>query len=111
MIKGNNAYLPNIARRVRGESDLGVEVDTLRNRAMYEWYFRAALAYVPGAYPGSLVVFWPTEEPKHAAIDPTLGWKRLAGEVSVHTIPGGHNTIVTRHIDVIAHHVRSLLSR
>ena len=100
-----------VRKRVRGEADLGVEADTLRNPAMYEWYFRAALAYVPGAYPGSVVVFWPTEEPGHSLADPNLGWAGLAREVSVHTIPSGHNTIVTRHIDLIADHVRMLLSR
>jgi hypothetical protein len=39
-----------------------------------------------------------------------MGWGALAREVHVHAVPSGHNTIVTRHIDVIAAHVQAVLA-
>jgi len=102
--------LDTVVRRGRRNSELGVDASSLRNRVLYEWYFRAALGYVPRAYPGSVLLFWPTDEPAHPPGDATMGWGALAQEVTVHRIAAGHNSIVTRHIDVIARHVQPLLS-
>jgi thioesterase domain-containing protein/acyl carrier protein len=57
----------------------------------YDRYFRAVMGYVPGPFPGRIVLFWPAAQPGGSG-DPTRGWGRLAGRVDVHVVPGDHST-------------------
>ncbi|HEX3176287.1 MAG TPA: amino acid adenylation domain-containing protein [Methylomirabilota bacterium] len=68
----------------------------------FDRYFSLVMSYVPGPWPGHLVVFWPGAERAARPGDPTLGWGALAATVEVHVVPGDHDEIVTRHIARIA---------
>jgi thioesterase domain-containing protein len=65
------------------------------------------MAYVPRAFPGRVLAFWPTEEALRQRGDPTLGWGALVEHVDVVLVPGDHHTIVTRHIELIAREIQA----
>ena len=77
----------------------------------YLSYIKAIADYVPQAYPGRVTLFWGSEGagPQEKAYDPTKGWGEVAAEVEVHSIPGGHLTCVTKHIQALAECLRSSL--
>ncbi len=85
--------------------DAGASVrvgDGLLSEETYQRYFTAVMAYVPRPFPGRLLAFWPTEDPRRRPDDPTLGWGPLVEHVEVVRVPGDHHTIVTRHAESIA---------
>ena len=55
-------------------------------------------SYLPSAYDGAVTLVWAEEEFGSLRPDQVLGWKTLASRVEVRVIPGGHHTILTRHI-------------
>jgi thioesterase domain-containing protein len=73
----------------------------------YARYFTAVMAYVPGPFTGRLLAFWPTEEALRRPDDSTLGWEGLVRQVEVIRVPGDHQTIVTRHTELIARIIRA----
>lgn len=75
----------------------------------FDRYFRAVMGYLPRAFPGRIVLFWPADEPTLHPGDPTMGWGRVAQVVEVHTVPGTHNSIVTRHIQAIGERLATYL--
>jgi hypothetical protein len=66
---------------------------------LFERYYDACLGYVPGPWPGHVVVFWPEDERPARPGDPTFGWGGLVARVDTFCIPGDHDEIVTRHIE------------
>jgi amino acid adenylation domain-containing protein len=76
--------------------------DGLVSEQTYARYYTAVMAYVPRAFPGRALAFWPAEESGRRAGDPTLGWSPLVEHVEVIHVPGDHQTIVTRHAELIA---------
>jgi amino acid adenylation domain-containing protein len=72
-------------------------------------YFELVQSYVPGPWPGDVVVLWPEAEQPARPGDPTLGWGPLARRVDLHLIPGDHDEIVTRQIDRVAELLRAYL--
>jgi len=77
---------------------------------LFERYYDACLGYVPGSWPGHVVVFWPEAEQPARADDPSYGWARLVARVDTFRIPGDHDEIVTRHIERIATTLEELLA-
>lgn len=74
-------------------------------------YDRAALGYVPKHYAGRVIVLWPGELALDNPDDPSDGWSKVAAEVAVHTIPGGHITCVTRHVHDLAGVLQACLEK
>ena len=66
-----------------------------------------AAGYDPGSYPGKITFFWASEEPA------MVGWNKVAGatEVESHSVPGTLMESVTKHISIVAGHVRVCLSK
>jgi thioesterase domain-containing protein len=81
-----------------------------RPRPLFERYYDACLGYVPGAWPGHVVVFWPEGERPARSGDPSYGWASLVERVDTFRIPGDHDEIVTRHIERIATTLDELLA-
>ena len=77
---------------------------------LFERYYDACMGYVPGPWPGRVVVFWPEAELPARAGDPSYGWARLVARVDTFGIPGDHDEIVTRHIERIAITLEELLA-
>jgi amino acid adenylation domain-containing protein len=77
---------------------------------LFQRYYDAVLGYVPGAWPGHVVVFWPDDERPARPGDPTFGWGGLVARVETFRIPGDHDEIVTRHIERIATALEELLA-
>ena len=81
--------------------------DGLVSEQTYARYFAAVMAYVPRAFAGRVLAFWPDEETGRPAGEPTLGWGPLVEHVEVIHVPGNHHTIVTRHSGLIAHTIQT----
>jgi len=77
---------------------------------LFERYYDACMGYVPGPWPGRVVVFWPEAERPGRAGDPSYGWASLVSRVDTFRIPGDHDEIVTRHIERIAATLEELLA-
>ncbi len=58
--------------------------------------------YVPGRYPGRVVLFRSSHLDDRPPAGPTAGWHHLASAVDVHPLPGNHQQAVTRHVEVLA---------
>jgi amino acid adenylation domain-containing protein len=98
-----------LARRMR-QALPASPMPTSRSRPLFERYYDACLGYVPGAWPGHVVVFWPEGERPARAGDPSYGWGSLVTRVETFRIPGDHDEIVTRHIERIATTLEELLA-
>jgi len=77
---------------------------------LFERYYDACMGYVPGPWPGHVVVFWPEGERPARPGDPSYGWQSLVSRVETFRIPGDHDEIVTRHIERIAATLEELLA-
>jgi hypothetical protein len=70
----------------------------------------AAFHYFPGHYNGCLTLL--RTELEREDMDSKLGWGRLASEVEVHEIPGGHYGITYEpHVQVLAARLSQCLDR
>jgi hypothetical protein len=70
---------------------------------------KGALVYLPVPYPGRIDVFWPQEEVATLQRTRGAGWNRFASEVALHTVPGGHHTCITEHVEALASPLREIL--
>ena len=77
---------------------------------LFDRYYDACMGYVPGPWPGHVVVFWPEGERAARPGDPSYGWQSLVSQVDTFRIPGDHDEIVTRHIERIATALEELLA-
>lgn len=73
--------------------------------SVYEW---AVAGYQPSPYTGKLTFFWTEEEPARK-----YNWRPWIAhnEVDIHIIPGNHITSRTRHLSVLAEHLRQCVER
>ena len=78
-------------------------------QAINQDYARAMMSYVPRQYAGRVTLFWPSEWLEETANDPTVGWRKIAAEVDVHIVPGGHLTCLIDNMDELALHLRRCL--
>jgi thioesterase domain-containing protein len=115
--------LPNLARafasvRKNGERQspksetdaTGPIVEDRRKRANAA-YARAIQGYVPGRFCGPVTLLWPSELTLEDPNDPTAGWSRVASDVDVHMVPGGHITCVTNHVTDLARALSTCLEK
>jgi thioesterase domain-containing protein/acyl carrier protein len=64
--------------------------------AVYKANLVAWAKYRPEVYSGPITLFRASDRPLENYLDPTMGWNELAsGEVDLHTIPGGHYSLLT----------------
>jgi thioesterase domain-containing protein len=70
-----------------------------------EAYHRMVSIYVPRRYEGRIVVFKAAD----SRGEPDLGWSRVAREVEVHVIPGGHFTFITRYVSALGARLQASL--
>jgi thioesterase domain-containing protein/acyl carrier protein len=105
-VRGAARLVAQVARRVRRPA--GRAAGPAPPRALGR-YFDLVRSYVPGPWPGDVVVLWPADEPPRRPGDPTLGWGALARRVDAYVLPGDHDEIVTRHIDRVAELLRPYL--
>ena len=70
--------------------------------ARYHHIRNAMMAYVPGRYHGSVTLVWPEEEFRTLRPDQLHGWASLADSSELQVIPGGHHSILTRHLPALA---------
>lgn len=80
-------------------------------RAVLHSYSRVLAGYVPGRYPGRVVVLWPDEERLDWRKDPAVGWGHVTSNLEVKIIPGTHTTYLTEHLNVWAAHIKNYLEK
>lgn len=62
--------------------------------------------YAPAPYDGRVVVLRAEE---HPGGPPDLGWRRILPDLEVGTLPGGHLSCITRHVDAFAARLEEIL--
>jgi hypothetical protein len=67
------------------------------------------MGFVPKRYDGRVTVLWPNELKLWDAADPTAGWSKVAAEVEVKTVPGGHITCLTKNVNHLAQALRACI--
>jgi acyl-CoA synthetase (AMP-forming)/AMP-acid ligase II/thioesterase domain-containing protein len=74
---------------------------------------QAVQDYVPGVYPGRIVLFLSVEAPDRSCYDGRLGWNEAAAAgLEVHVVPGNHNNLFEEpHVGVLAEKLRVCLQR
>ncbi len=79
-------------------------------------YWRAVQAYIPQPYSGRVTVFLPHELPEEYPKllvehpnDPTLGWGKVAEAVDIYSVPGGHDTAITKYVQALAEKLKACL--
>jgi len=77
---------------------------------LFDRYYDACMGYVPGPWPGHVIVFWPEGERPARPRDPSYGWQSLVSRIETFRVPGDHDEIVTRHIERIAATLEELLA-
>ena len=106
------------SRRVFEEADLNcnaaaaatLTVAEERRRKINEVYERAIASYVPRKYLGHVILLQPIELMPENSKDPALGWRHLATSVEVRTVPGGHLSCITDHVEELAACLRDCLN-
>lgn len=78
-----------------------------RRQALLQLYWKACVDYFPQPYPGRLSVLYSADEAREER--PKYDWKRVAKEVEIRAVSGGHLTMLTKHIQDLAHHVKECL--
>jgi thioesterase domain-containing protein len=104
---------PPVAPPVDPESP-GARAVAERRRAQSERfgaYKEILQAYVPGSYGGPVLLLWPRGDEQRHAGDRTHGWAAVAPRLTVKSIPGGHLSCVTTHVDAVAAALRRALAR
>jgi len=116
----------NVARRLRrsvappvqpaetltfsGErADRSTEFDARPATQLLRAQERAALAYIPGPYRGTLDVIWAADQFPPRSVDPTRGWARVAEDVRVHMVSSAHVGLITYNLPALAETLRACL--
>jgi thioesterase domain-containing protein len=82
----------------------GVELSELRRLfERFQANRRALSSYEPAPYAGEAVLFRARERLHE---DPALGWRGLVAQLSVHEVPGDHDTILRDAAEILAEHLR-----
>jgi thioesterase domain-containing protein len=72
-------------------------------------YCRVLDRYVPQPYRGRLVLFWPVDERGELRRDPSGGWAKVAPQIDVRMIPGGHISSIFEHARGLAEQMQACL--
>lgn len=73
-----------------------------RSPRVYQIYEKAMMSYVPRKYGGRVTLFWPSEWASQTVSDATVGWCKVAADVDVRMVPGGHLTCLIHHGEELA---------
>ncbi|MES1240102.1 MAG: amino acid adenylation domain-containing protein [Acidobacteriota bacterium] len=86
------------------------EADARRYIRVHQTTLWATRAYVPPRYGGRVTLFRGEDEPES---EHTLGWSKVAeGGVEVHSVSGGHHTILSMpHIQILAERLGACLAQ
>lgn len=93
-----------------GPQEMTASLDEWGQEKVIAHYRRLVYGYVPRPYKGPLAVFQARDE-KRPTDDPSLGWRSLAQDVDLHTIPGDHNGCIdlAENLPILAGHLKSCL--
>jgi hypothetical protein len=72
-------------------------------------YDKAMLGYVPKRFPGRVTLLWPSELALDNPDEPCAGWSKVADDVDVRLVPGGHITCITKHVHELAGTLKTCL--
>jgi amino acid adenylation domain-containing protein len=81
--------------------------------AQYNWgqfISQATDSYIPAPFGGTVTLIWGEEEFLTLRRDQLLGWDSVARRAELRVIPGGHHTILTRHLDSLGSTLSQLLA-
>lgn len=84
-------------------------VDDERLRRIARAYRRIVQLYIPGRYAGRVTLISSLEGPASQSSDPTLGWRKVAADVNVVSVPGNHETCIIKHVDILAKRLQACL--
>lgn len=72
---------------------------------------RAAMAHVPGFYPGQVVLLVASERVEESGGQTTFGWNAVVGGgLAAHIVPGNHETLFDeQHMPIMARELRTVL--
>jgi hypothetical protein len=88
---------------LRGVSSmLGPRAEAIRKR-----YRDLDKAYAPRPYPGAVTLVWPEDDFERALA--THWWREVTPQVSLHTVPGSHGTMLALHMRAVARTFARLL--
>lgn len=99
---------PQIEKAAATTVSQPIEDRTLSAHQIYE---QAMMSYVPRKYSGPVTLFWPSEWAAQTVPDATVGWRKVAAEVDVHLVPGGHLTCLIHHMEDLARELKRCLDR
>jgi len=80
-----------------------------RPRNLLDAYDPIVEAYVPRRYPGRVMLIASAERAAGFPSDPTMGWRQVARDVRVLSVPGTHLSCITVDVDVLADRLRACL--
>jgi thioesterase domain-containing protein len=75
----------------------------------YRTYQRIIRGYIPGHYPGRVVLLHTDSIHSRVPDDPTLGWRHVTSHLEVRAIPGDHCSCLTEHVESLAECLASYL--
>ncbi|HWW01813.1 MAG TPA: amino acid adenylation domain-containing protein [Candidatus Acidoferrum sp.] len=79
-------------------------------RQLWEAHVRALIAHRTKPYPGEVTLFRTRGHPMVCSFDDEFGWREFAAGVSVHIIPGAHESILDEpHVRTMAKAMRACL--
>jgi thioesterase domain-containing protein len=76
---------------------------------LYRTYQHILRGYIPGCYPGRVVLLHTDSLQSRLPDDPSLGWRHVASRLEVRLIPGDHQTCLTEHVEPLAQFMASCL--
>jgi thioesterase domain-containing protein len=82
---------------------------SLDREERYRTYQRVMRGYIPGHYPGRVVLLCTDSVQSRVPDDPTLGWRHVTSHLEVRPIPGDHHTCLTEHVESLAECLASYL--
>jgi oxalate---CoA ligase len=80
-----------------------------RGQRLFAKYLPITRRYVPQPYGGRVTLVTATAGTGVGAIDPTLGWGRVAADVKVLSVPGDHMSCLTEHVAILGDQLRASL--
>lgn len=97
----------SLLKNRNGDQLLATSQPDDRHTTANEAYRKALFGFVPKRYHGSVTLLWPTELSLDNPDDATCGWGRVAREVTVQIVPGGHITCLTNNLSHLAKAVKA----
>jgi amino acid adenylation domain-containing protein len=103
--------LGNGSRAALQETQITTGLPEDRRQRISAAYTTALRGFVEKPYRGRVTVFWPDELALDNPNDPTSGWGRVASEVDLHRVAGGHITCITSNIHSLSETLKVCLQK